>query len=65
MEATQDTRPPPGPIGLALGDEIEIAGLRCKLTYVNEGQRRLTFTLLDEDVRLRRPSRDPIVGIVR
>ncbi len=39
---------PPGPqsvtLPIAVGDVVDIAGVPCKLVYVNHGKKRLTFT---------------------
>lgn len=56
---------PTGPIRFTLGEVMLVQGLHMKLTYVNPGRKRLTFTVLD-DVRLIDPvEKDPIVGVSR
>ena len=35
-------------VSLELGEIVMIKGCRCKLTYINEGKKRLTFTAIGD-----------------
>ena len=39
--------PPAGWVELRVGSVVEIYGVKCRLTYVNAGKRRLTFVPVD------------------
>lgn len=62
-EQKQDDKPQLKPF--KLGDESLFCGIPMRLSYVNVGKRRFTFTITDDSIELHEPSRDPIVRVVK
>jgi hypothetical protein len=54
----------PQVVEFEIGAVLMVEGVRLRLSYVNEGKRRLTFVPVDSELIVTE-KRDPVVGVAR
>jgi hypothetical protein len=50
-EIAKKEKPKPGWIPIRIGEIVDIKGVPCKLTAINAGKRRLSFTVIGTDAK--------------